>query len=107
VSRTRHPPPEEPGFNACELQVSLPPGVNHYLLRVPKFSPYWGGSRSLFSSCAQELEAAMIEDELRAQGFSDEDIKNMEAMAAQEAREQQQHAGRGRGRGRGRGVGRW
>jgi hypothetical protein len=49
----------------------------------------------------------MIEDELRAQGFSDEDIKSMEELAAQEAREGRE-GGRGRGgRGRGRGGGRW
>ena len=57
----------------------------------------------------------MIEDELRAQGFSDEEIKHMEGLEAQEARERREggreggrgRGGRGRGRGRGGGGGRW
>ncbi|GAB5034861.1 gtp-binding protein [Nannochloropsis oceanica] len=59
----------------------------------------------------QELEAAMIEDELRTQGFTDEDIKHLGNLEIQEARERREggrgRGGRGRGRGRGVGGGRW
>ena len=63
------------GFDADELQVDIAHESINRSIR-PRLSS-WLSSTNYTHMDTQELEAAMIEEELRQQGYTDEDIRNM------------------------------